>query len=188
MIRKYLLPASPLLVVPVVLALSWLRGGWDEVEDILPGFVGVWIGATFMYLVARLPVSRWLAALDASLIVLPLLTYIVTAVVIDNAANDAGALEFYSASATIIPILLLALAIEGRVFQVQRLGDRPELVGIALMTLALLGFGEYHALKSLFTGEPGGASSVGGAIAAGFIGIAALAVSGSKTSTDDRRA
>lgn len=115
-----------------------------------------------------------------------------------------GTAEFYSASTQIIPVLLLVLALEARIFQ---LGTPPtpyrpftdeessqHLVTamVATVTLVLLVTGELQALSTLASGRhrTATASTVYAAIVVGLVVVAFLAVFGpperARRPSDDR--
>jgi hypothetical protein len=91
-----------------------------------------------------------------------------------------GALDFYRVAAELIPVLMIVLMIQGSVYRLRRwrsLGD----IGLALATLMALMAGEIAALRSVFMGEPSGASVVFGSIAAALVGIVLYAVCGGES-------
>jgi len=110
--------------------------------------------------------------------------------------------EYFEAVSQILPVLLLALAIEQRYFtRGQSMPDLPaelkfgeaEIQGLArwytraarvyaLMVLAFLGLGEWIAVEVLATGASSGADlkSTAGSLAAGFTALIVSALVGTK--------
>lgn len=93
--------------------------------------------------------------------------------------------EFFSTSAQVIPILLLALAIEGRAFSLESFpGDhwlgREVLKVSAITTMVVLASGEAFALAATTqdTPSPLATGFVVGALGAGFAGVMMLSVLG----------
>lgn len=135
-------------------------------------------------------------------IIAPVLAYVVTALVVDGQAKE----EYFEAVSQILPVLLLALAIEQRYFTQRRPAPESplqlELAGrrlddrslakwytlaariYALIVLAALGFGEWIAVEVLATGESSGADlkNTAGSLAAGFTALIVSALVGTKQS------
>jgi hypothetical protein len=148
----------------------------------------------------------WKFAFGVAAIAAPVLAYVVTALVVEGHAKE----EYFEAVSQILPVLLLALAIEQRYFtrrpppppesplQLElagrRLDDRamPRWYTLAariyaLVVLAVLGFGEWIAVEVLATGESTGADlkNTAGSLAAGFTALIVSALVGTKGSTAD---
>ncbi len=148
----------------------------------------------------------WRFAFGVAAIAAPVLAYAVTALLVDGHAKK----EYFEAVSQILPVLLLALAIEQRYFT--RAGrNRPpesplqlELAGrrldnrtmarwytlaarvYALVVLFLLGFGEWIAVEVLATGSSSTADlkNTAGSLAAGFTALIVSALVGTKRSAD----
>lgn len=144
----------------------------------------------------------WRFAFGVGAIAAPVLAYVVTALLVDGHAEK----EYFEAVSQILPVLLLALAIEQRYFT--RAGSEPapqtplqlELAGrrlddramarwytlaariYALVVLVVLGLGEWIAVEVLATGESSGADlkNTAGSLAAGFVALIVSALVGTK--------
>jgi hypothetical protein len=144
----------------------------------------------------------WRFAFGVGAIAAPLVAYAVTAILVDGHAKK----EYFEAVSQILPVLLLALAIEQRYFA--RAGSEPapesplqlELAGrrlddrtmarwytlaarvYALVVLFLLGFGEWIAVEVLATGTSSSADlkNTAGSLAAGFTALIVSALVGTK--------
>lgn len=143
--------------------------------------------------------GRSLLALSA--ILLPLLAYGLAALLVDGHAEK----EYYEAVSQILPVLLLALAIEQRYFT--RGQSMPELPAelefgeaetrqlarwytraarlYALLVLLALGFGEWIAVEVLAEGSSTTADlkNTAGSLAAGFTALIVTALVGTKQSS-----
>ena len=87
--------------------------------------------------------------------------------------------DFYSIAAQIIPVLVLALAFQGRLLRLPISIRRFEPIeAYTVGAFILLAWGEAVALYSVFTGEPGDAGIVVGALCSGFVGILLRAIQG----------
>ena len=149
----------------------------------------------------------WRFALGVAAIAAPVFAYSVIALLVDGHAQK----EYFEAVSQILPVLLLALAIEQRYFA--RAGSEPvpqtpvqlELAGrqvlddreiarwytraariYALMVLVVLGFGEWIAVEVLATGQSTTADlkNTAGSLAAGFTALIVSALVGTKQSRD----
>jgi polyferredoxin len=140
--------------------------------------------------------GRFLLALSA--ILLPVIAYGLAALLVDGAAQK----EYFEAVSQILPVLLLALAIEQRYFT--RGQSMPELPPelefgegemrdlarwytragriYALMVLVILGLGEWVAVEVLATGQSSTADlkNTAGSLAAGFTALIVTALVGTK--------
>lgn len=143
-------------------------------------------------------------AFGVGAIVAPVAAYLVTALLVDGHADK----EYFEAVSQILPVLLLALAIEQRYFtRRQPAPESPiqlELAGrrlddrslakwytlaariYALVVLAALGLGEWIAVEVLATGESSGADlkNTAGSLAAGFTALIVSALVGTKQSSE----
>lgn len=139
-------------------------------------------------------------AFGVAAIVAPVAAYAVTALLVDGHAQD----EYFEAVSQILPVLLLALAIEQRYFtRRQAAPESPiqlELAGrrlddrsmarwytlaaraYALIVLVALGLGEWIAVEVLATGESSSADlkNTAGSLAAGFTALIVSALIGTK--------
>jgi hypothetical protein len=148
----------------------------------------------------------WRFVVGACAISSPVLAYGVTGLLVDGHAKK----EYFEAVSQILPVLLLALAIEQRYFTRagrERPPDSPlqlELAGrrldkrslarwytlsarvYALVVLFLLGFGEWIAVEVLATGSSSTADlkNTAGSLAAGFTALIVSALVGTKRSAD----
>jgi hypothetical protein len=146
----------------------------------------------------------WKFSLAIGAIVAPVVAYGLTALLVDGQAEK----EYFEAVSQILPVLLLALAIEQRYFtQRHRAPESPlqmELAGYrlddrsmarwytlaariyALVVLFALGFGEWIAVEVLATGESSGADlkNTAGSLAAGFTALIVSALVGTKQTAD----
>lgn len=144
--------------------------------------------------------GKFLLALSA--ILLPIVAYGLAALLVEGRAKD----EYFEAVSQILPVLLLALAIEQRYFtRGQAMPDPPaelefgdaEMKNLArwytraariyaLMVLAFLGVGEWIAVEVLATGESSSADlkNTAGSLAAGFTALIVSALVGTKQSAE----
>ena len=148
----------------------------------------------------------WKFAFGVAAIAAPVLAYAVTALLVEGQAKE----EYFEAVSQILPVLLLALAIEQRYFAragSERAPESPvqlELAGrrlddrsmarwytlaariYALVVLFALGFGEWIAVEVLATGESSGADlkNTAGSLAAGFTALIVSALVGTKQAAD----
>lgn len=142
----------------------------------------------------------WKFALAVGAIAAPVLAYGLTALLVDGRAKD----EYFEAVSQILPVLLLALAIEQRYFSQRRPAPESplqmELAGYrlddrsmakwytlaariyALVVLFALGWGEWIAVEVLATGESSSADlkNTAGSLAAGFTALIVSALVGTK--------
>jgi len=143
----------------------------------------------------------WRFAFGVAAIAAPVLAYAVAVLLVEGHA----AKEYFEAVSQILPVLLLALAIEQRYFTRQppsapesplqlelagrRLDDRSMARWYtlaariyALVVLFALGFGEWIAVEVLATGESSGADlkNTAGSLAAGFTALIVSALVGTK--------
>lgn len=149
----------------------------------------------------------WRFGLGVGAIVAPVLAYVVTALVVDGHAEK----EYFEAVAQILPVLLLALAIEQRYFTRAGREQAPEsplqleLAGhrlddramarwytlaariYALVVLVILGLGEWIAVEVLATGRysTGDLKNTAGSLAAGFVALIITALVGTKSPASD---
>jgi hypothetical protein len=108
------------------------------------------------------------------------------ALVIQFAGEPHASLSFDEVAAQVIPVLLLALALEARFFRLHRIREPLDLAA-ALFTMLVLGCGEFYALQGIADNRPEHAGLIGGAIAAGFVAVAVAALTGPEVdSMDDR--
>jgi hypothetical protein len=142
----------------------------------------------------------WRFALGAAAIVAPVAAYALAALLIEGRARQ----EYFEAVCQILPVLLLALAIEQRYFTRREPAPesplRLEFGGYklderrvarwytlaariyALVVLVVLGLGEWIAVEVLATGESSGADlkNTAGSLAAGFTALIVSALAGSQ--------
>lgn len=103
----------------------------------------------------------------------PVAAFIFTAIVVGDDANPS--LSFYEVSAQVIPLLIVALAFETRIFDVRSATD-PQEATFSVVVGLILALGEYYALRSVWSATGDGADYVAGSIAAGFVGLLAGAL------------
>jgi hypothetical protein len=145
----------------------------------------------------------WRFAFGVAAIVAPVLAYVVVALVVDGQATK----EYFEAVSQILPVLLLALAVEQRYFTRagrERAPETPlqlELAGrslvdeqkmarwytlaarlYALVVLVVLGLGEWIAVEVLATGSSSTADlkNTAGSLAAGFTALIVSALVGTR--------
>ena len=121
-------------------------------------------------------VERYLSALAFGFAVLAYL------VAVWIAPATGGSMEFYEAAAQVIPVLVLALAVEAQAFSLR--GDFQAITG--LVTLYALAWGEYEALRAVFYHAPANPRVVVGAISAGFVAAAVIGLAGGRSEASDR--
>jgi len=144
--------------------------------------------------------GRFLVA--ASPIALPVIAYLLAILLVDGRAKE----EYFEAVSQILPVLLLALAIEQRYFtRGQSIPDLPPELEFgqaeirqlnrlytaaariyALIVLIALGAGEWIAVEVLATGESSGADlkNTAGSLAAGFTALIVSALVGTKQTSE----
>jgi hypothetical protein len=143
----------------------------------------------------------WRFALGVAAIATPVVAYGVTALLVEGQAEK----EYFEAVSQILPVLLLALAVEQRYFtrrpppapesplQLELAGRRLDDRSMArwytlaariyaLVVLIVLGLGEWIAVEALATGESSGADlkNTAGSLAAGFTALIVSALVGTK--------
>lgn len=140
--------------------------------------------------------------LAVSAIVLPVLAYFLARLAVEGEAKK----EYFEAVSQILPVLLLALAIEQRYFsRHQTIPDLPPELKFgeteikrlnrlytaaariyALTVLLMLGMGEWIAVEVLATGQSSTADlkNTAGSLAAGFTALIVSALVGTKQSAD----
>ncbi len=147
----------------------------------------------------------WKFGFGIAAIAAPVLAYVVTALLVDGHAKE----EYFEAVSQILPVLLLALAIEQRYFtrrpppppesplQLELAGRRLDDRSMArwytlaariyaLVVLVVLGLGEWIAVEVLATGESSGADlkNTAGSLAAGFTALIVSALVGTKQTAE----
>jgi hypothetical protein len=148
----------------------------------------------------------WKFAFGVGAIAAPVIAYVITALLVDGHAKK----EYFEAVSQILPVLLLALAIEQRYFTRagrERAPESPlqlELAGrrlddrtmarwytlaarvYALVVLVVLGLGEWIAVEVLATGHSSTADlkNTAGSLAAGFTALIVSALVGTKQQSD----
>ena len=145
----------------------------------------------------------WKFVFAIAAIAAPVVAYVVTALLVEGRAKE----EYFEAVSQILPVLLLALAIEQRYFtrrpppapesplQLELAGRRLDDRSMArwytlaarvyaLVVLVVLGLGEWIAVEVLATGESTGADlkNTAGSLAAGFTALIVSALVGTKQS------
>lgn len=144
----------------------------------------------------------WRFALGVAAILAPLAAYVLVALLAGGHAKQ----EYFEAVSQILPVLLLALAVEQRYFtRSERAPEAPlrlELAGyrlddrwlarwyaraartFALVVLVLLGLGEWIAVEVLATGgsSTSDLKNTAGSLAAGFVALIVTALAGTKNS------
>ncbi|HEX7279789.1 MAG TPA: hypothetical protein VF255_09230 [Solirubrobacterales bacterium] len=143
----------------------------------------------------------WKFAFGIAAIAAPVFAYAAAALLVDGRAEK----EYFEAVSQILPVLLLALAIEQRYFtrrpppapesplQLELAGRRLDDRSMArwytlaariyaLVVLFALGFGEWIAVEVLATGESSGADlkNTAGSLAAGFTALIVSALVGTR--------
>jgi hypothetical protein len=147
----------------------------------------------------------WRFAFGVAAIAAPVVAYVVTALLVEGHAKE----EYFEAVSQILPVLLLALAIEQRYFtrrpppapesplQLELAGRRLDDRSMArwytlaariyaLVVLVVLGLGEWIAVEVLATGESSGADlkNTAGSLAAGFTALIVSALVGTKQASE----
>jgi hypothetical protein len=149
----------------------------------------------------------WRFAFGVGAIATPVVAYVVVALIVDGRATQ----EYFEAVSQILPVLLLALAVEQRYFTRagrERAPESPlqlELAGhslvdeqkmarwytlaariYALVVLIVLGLGEWIAVEVLATGSSSTADlkNTAGSLAAGFTALIVSALVGTKQTSN----
>ena len=139
----------------------------------ITGIVALLLAVGFLAFLRFVDVDALLRGLEALRFAAPIFAYVGVSLFV---GDKKGATTFNEVAAQIIVVLLLALAIETRFFQIRsELGWLER--GSILFTFLVLAAGEWYALRGLLIDEPAPAQVTAGAIAAGFaaIGVGALA-------------
>lgn len=89
---------------------------------------------------------------------------------------DDASLRFYEAVSQVIPILILALAVQGEVLKVVNIWSTE--FGYLALVLLLIVSGEVAALDALASGPDPGSEAAGGAVGAGLMAIVLAALFG----------
>ena len=119
-------------------------------------------------------VGRWLVALRFARLWLPVIVWIGTGIATSNQVQNR---DFYAAAAQIIPVLLLALALEARYVRLEgRMGVFQALQAVLLVCLP--GYGEWEALRGVAGLPQYEGGDVAATIAAGFTAVAVVAFLG----------
>jgi len=131
-------------------------------------------GVPFLWL-SLLPPLRTQAILRGLRWRLPLLAWLVASIVA-TVTRQVGSHEFYGAVAQILPVLLLALAIDMR--SIVHGPARGLEMGMAMFVFLVLGLAEYSALHAVDSRHASNDdfSVVVGALAASFVAIVTLAL------------
>ena len=110
---------------------------------------------------------------------LPIITFLVTAFVVNLSSDRVGSVRFYELAAQVIPVLLLAIGLESALVTKSRIRDPSEWL-IAGLTLAYLAIGEFYALRAveLERGTEDAFAWVVAGLAAGFVAVATLGLLG----------
>ena len=160
------------IVVLIAACLALFGAIWigleDEPQDAMPAF-GIGLVLVLAALFGhKLPLeAEWPQSVATGLAVLPIVSFVATLVVLED--GD-GSIPFHSTAGEIIPVLLLAIAIEAKGFARRRLRTGTQL-GAALSTMLLLAYGGGEALQSLWKNEAHDGDVVGAALVAGFVGV-----------------
>jgi len=115
-----------------------------------PG-VGPLLASCMIVFSAALPLETFNRLLHRSLTLLPAVIYVVVALTLTQVLNSHqryGAPQFYASVAIVIPTLLIALSLTGRVFS-----SRPRVlyeVALSLFILYSMGESEFHALRAVY--------------------------------------
>lgn len=158
-------------VLPLVIWASARTSWW-----LLPIFVFAFLAPSLNALIPSERLEGWL---DASQWIAPLFVFVGTSLVVgDRVAGH----DFHAVAAQVIPVLVLALAVERRALSVTGFRDTTDRL-IAIMMMLGLGYGEYQALAALTHAQASRIDVVSGAIAGGF---AAVAVTGLLARNTDR--
>jgi hypothetical protein len=118
--------------------------------------------------------DRWLVALRAARLWLPVVVWVIAEDAFNGQPRNQ---DFYNAAAQIIPVLLLALALETRYVRLQgRTGPLEALQAVLLV--CVLGYGEWEALRGVAGLPQFEGGDVEATIVAGFTAIAVAAFVG----------
>lgn len=141
----------------------------------LAGLVGgVSLALGLAVVIRRTDALVLLRALQGLRLFLPIAAF---EVVSQFVGESSGSLHFDEIAAQVIPVFLLALAIEARFFRLNLIAEPLDL-GAMLFTLLLLGSGEFYAMQAIANEQPEHADLIGGAVAAGFVAVSIVALVG----------
>lgn len=157
-----------LVGIALVGVATWLI--WAEQGTIGTAFIMVALSFVAVVLSSSLRDRR--QRLQQWLWLVPLVMYFVTAVVVDVLTGEAGTLAFYETVAQVIPILVLALTVELRLLAETATNVSGQ-AAAGLLTILLLGFGEFFSLRAVATETVSDQAFVAStaALASGFVGL-----------------
>lgn len=163
---------SGIVVVGPALALLLGNGSTAHKALLVSGLFLGWlvvIVATYRDATSR-AADRWLT----------LIVVAVFLVVLFVVRDRQGAMSFYSVAAELIPVLVLALAVQGTALRVRGVAPNAHMLRalgesmsatVVAITIMCLAVGEASALWAVFVGHPVPSGTIVAAIAAGFAGI-----------------
>jgi hypothetical protein len=154
----------------VVLALS-------EGKSLGAAIIGSLLALTAFVLLLRTDTELLIRVLRGLQLLLPIVAFAVTTLMM---GKTAGTIRFDEVAAQVIIVLLLVLAVDARFFRLKKDRDRLDVVAI-VYTMVLLGSGEFYALRGLLTSDPARAETIAGAVAAGFVAVAVIAMTGAES-------
>ena len=121
---------------------------------------------------AKYPLSAFEEFFAQASLTAPIVIWVIAAIAFGTAMGSkrTGSIEFDSVAAQVIPVLALALALQGRTFDI-RVVRGPSDLYLMILTFAFLADGEFSALRSLYSSNPANADVIAAAITAGFAGL-----------------
>jgi hypothetical protein len=120
----------------------------------------------------RVPLARIRAGSQQLLWLFPLTTYFLVSIGMATVSDSKGTVAFFEVTAQVIPILVLALTVELRLFS-QNATNVQGQAAAGLLTILFLGLGEFYCLGVVATGRPSSDAfeAAVSSLAAGFIGL-----------------
>jgi hypothetical protein len=181
---KRTLPIAGAFCLVALLVAAWIvvlaRYGTNPI-----GLVGgILLAVGLVALIRKIDALALLRALEGMRLFLPIVAFQLASW---SVGRFSGTEVFNEVAAQVIPVFLLALALEARFFHLHRVKEPLDL-GAMLFTLVLLGIGEFYALQAVATERPDHTDMVSGALAAGFVAIAIAALIGPGLKPREERA
>ena len=155
--------------------LQFLAGGGIALLAYAFGGVVVGVAVTLLSFGFLMAVALLKDARQTAPVAVPFVVAVISLLV---TGDRDGSQEFHAAAAQVVPVLLLALAVDGRAFRMEGhddTGARVAFAFVALMTLGLMVFAEAVSLASLLTDHMRNGDIAFAGIMGGLAGVCMLA-------------
>jgi hypothetical protein len=153
----------------------FLAGAAGAVLAYVLGGVVVGVAVTLLAFVALAAAAFLNDARQTAPVAIPFAVAVISLFV---TGNQDGTREFHAAAAQVVPVLLLALAVDGRAFRLAGAVNNDARVAfgfVAVMTLGMMVFAEAVSLHSLLTDRMRNGDIAFAGIMGGLSGVCALA-------------